>query len=116
MTEKEVPPVDRSAVCVVGEAAAPGVPNRERREDGQQRGHVILCEEERAKGYVRPVRRKYQHIKCGVITTMPQACAETYARDPAFYSHTFCCGCNDYFPVGQEGEFVWDGSPEKVGT
>lgn len=46
---------------------------------------------------------------------MPQACAETYAAQPGFYGTTFCCHCADYFPVGADGEFVWeDGS--KVGT
>lgn len=83
---------------------------------GQQRGYVVLSEEERAKGFVRPVRRSYVHEKCGVKTTMGQALAETYARDPYFYSGTFCCGCGAHFPVGEDGEFVWDGTNEKVGS
>lgn len=83
---------------------------------GQQQDYVVLAEEERAKGFVRPVRRSYRHLKCGVVTTMGQALAETYARDPAFYSGTFCCGCGTHFPVGADGEFVWDGTDEKVGT
>jgi hypothetical protein len=33
-----------------------------------------------------------------------------------FYSGTFCCGCGTHFPVGETGEFVWDGTNEKVGT
>jgi hypothetical protein len=28
---------------------------------------------------------------------------------------TFCCGCRAHFPVGEDGEFVWDGTNEKVG-
>ena len=84
--------------------------------NGQQQGYVVLADEERAKGFVRPVRRAYKHLKCGVVTTMGQTLAETYARDPAFYSGTFCCGCGTHFPVGQAGEFVWDGTSEKVGT
>lgn len=83
---------------------------------GQQQGYVVLSEEERAKGFVRPVRRSYKHLKCGVVTTMAQSIAETYARDPHFYSGTFCCGCGSHFPVGDKGEFVWDGTNEKVGT
>ncbi len=83
---------------------------------GQQKGYVVLAEEERAKGFVRPVRRSYVHLKCGTVTTMGQTLAETYARDPHFYSGTFCCGCGTHFPVGAEGEFVWDGTTEKVGT
>jgi hypothetical protein len=53
---------------------------------------------------------------CGVMTTMSQAIAETYAQSPEFYGKTYCAGCQDYFPVGASGEFVWDGTDEKVGT
>lgn len=53
---------------------------------------------------------------CGVVTTMGQAIAETYARQPGFYGSTFCCGCGKYLPVGAAGEFVWDGTDERVGT
>ena len=131
---------------------------------GMQKGYVVLCPEERAKGFVRPVRRSYKHVGvkprgtiemleepyicdcktyvavdrfelqdgkkagtyltkyeveqvkksgcfggCGTVTTMGQALAETYARDPKFYSGTFCCGCGTHFPVAG---FTWvpDGS------
>jgi hypothetical protein len=83
---------------------------------GMQKDYVVLAEEERAKGFVRPVRRSYIHLKCGVVTTMAQTIAETYARNPHFYSGTYCCGCGAHFPVGPAGEFVWDGTDEKVGT
>lgn len=83
---------------------------------GQQLGYVVLADEERAKGFVRPVRRTYTHLKCGVDTTMGVTLAETYARDPKFYSGTFCCRCRAHFPVGPDGEFVWAGTSEKVGT
>ena len=84
--------------------------------NGQQVGYKVLADEERAKGFVRPVRRSYVHEKCGTLTTMGQTLAETYARNPKFYSGTFCCGCGTHFPVGAEGEFVWADSAEKVGT
>lgn len=83
---------------------------------GMQKGYVVLSAEERAKGFVRPVRRTYRHLTCGTTTTMGLALAETYARDPFFYSGTFCVACGKHFPVGEDGEFVWDGSDEKVGT
>lgn len=83
---------------------------------GQQRDYVVLAEEERAKGFKRPVRRSYRHLKCGGLTTMAPTIAETYARDPEFYSGTFCCTCGAHFPIGVNGEFVWDGTNEKVGT
>lgn len=83
---------------------------------GQQEAYVVLAEEERAKGFVRPVRRSYKHLKCGTVTTMGQTLAETYARNPSFYSGTFCCGCGNHFPVGADGEFTWADTNEKVGT
>jgi hypothetical protein len=147
---------------------ASGVPTLERLPDGQHLDHWVLSAEERAKGFVRPVRRSYVHVGipgpkhplrdltseelerhaqfgyvkyeaypesssivghfwtqaqldkigggCGVVTTMGAAIAETYARNPAFYGSTFCCGCGQYLRVGEAGEFVWDGTQERVGT
>lgn len=83
---------------------------------GMQKGYVVLSTDERAKGFVRPVRRSYVHDKCGSVTTMGQAIAETYARDPFFYSGTYCACCHAHFPVGAHGEFTWSGTNEKVGT
>jgi len=83
---------------------------------GMQKAYVVLSEEERAKGFVRPVRDSYLHLTCGTVTTMGQALAETYARKPDFYSGTFCAGCRNHFPVGEEGEFVWKNTDIKVGT
>ncbi len=37
---------------------------------GQHGAYYILPEEERAKGYVRPLRYSYVHKKCGALTTM----------------------------------------------
>ena len=85
-------------------------------ETGMQKGYVVLAEEERAKGFVRPVRRSYRHLKCGAVTTMGITIAETFARDPYFYSGTFCGRCRAHFPVGEDGEFVWDNINERVGT
>lgn len=53
---------------------------------------------------------------CGTATTMADSLAETYAREPRFYGATFCCGCKTHLPVGERGEFVWDGTQERVGT
>lgn len=91
---------------------------RETRADGQQGAYLVLSEEERAKGFVRPVRRKYKHLACGTVTTMGQAIAETYARDPGYYSGTFCCHCGKHFPLsdGNRHAFVWDGDGSPVGS
>jgi len=53
---------------------------------------------------------------CNTITTMAQSLAETYARDPNFYGGTMCTHCKTHFPVGEKGEFVWEGTDIKVGT
>lgn len=78
--------------------------------------YLVLSDEERAKGFVRPVRRAYIHETCNSVTYMGQALAETYARDPKFYGATWCVHCRMHRPVGEHGEFVWDGTDEKVGT
>lgn len=133
---------------------------------GMQRAYIILTEEERAKGFVRPVRYSYRHVGmrptyqtrplteeekerflekligyvayekypedsgisgrfwtqaqldsgCGQVTTMGQALAETCARDPSFYGATFCATCREHYAVGPKGEFVWEGTSERVGT
>lgn len=50
---------------------------------------------------------------CGKSTTMGNALAETYARDPKFYGATFCVHCAAHFPVDQ---FIWAGTTERVGS
>ena len=134
----------------------------------QSKAYLILSEEERAKGFVRPVRQSYKHVGrpgpasglrdlteeertryadygyvkyeeypedshvlgrfwtqemldkinngCQVVTKMSLPLAETYARQPDFYGATFCYGCSMHLPVGADGEFVWDGTEERVGT
>ena len=111
-----VPPVDRSQRTLTD--GSPVTPDHREinPRTGQQKGYVVLSAEERAKGFVRPVRHSYKHLTCGTVTTMGRALAETYARDPSFYSGTFCCGCGSHFPVGDDGEFVWADTNEKVGT
>jgi hypothetical protein len=129
--EKPVPPVDRTKTTLTD--GSPVTPDhREIQPDGMQKGYVVLSQEERSKGFVRPVRRTYVHVGvppegrkfeypvtktfpggCGTRTTMGLALAETYARDPYFYSGTFCCGCGTHRPLE---EFVWEGTTEQVGS
>lgn len=112
-------PVDRAARTLTDGSPVTD-DHRDLLPSGQQKGYVVLSDAERAKGFVRPVRDAYRHIKCKSITTMGRALAETYARDPAFYSGTFCSSCRSHFPVGEDGEFTWyenDGTEgPKVGT
>lgn len=88
---------------------------------GMQRDYMVLSLEERTKGFVKPVRRSYIHaypnetdrqIGCGGETTMGTALAETYARNPRFYTGTFCVHCRAHFPLNQ---FIWDGGGELNG-
>ena len=87
--------------------------HKDLKENGQQKGYVVLCPEERAKGYVRPLRYSYVHKECGSVTTMAHSIAETYARDPKFYNGTYCGLCASHFPLDQ---FVWDGTDDVVGS
>lgn len=73
----------------------------------QAPAYLVLSEEDRAAGFVRPVRLSYWHTVCGVVTTMAREIAETYARAPGFYGATFCAGCQQHRPVGAGGEFHW---------
>lgn len=151
----------------VGITTDPSDPNLKRtRGDGQQECYLVLSDEERAKGFVRPVRRSYRHVGqrpkhptrpltdaehqqysqfgyvcyeeyprsgdgavtgrfwtqaqldsgCGQVTTMGQAIAETYARDPKFYGSTYCVYCGKHLRVGQDGEFVWEPDGSRVGS
>jgi hypothetical protein len=165
------PPVDETQRAVSGRAHVIGEPDQTVVASGQHREYVVLTDAERAKGFVRPVRRSYRHLGtdgpqnplrdltpeeatryepfkyvkyeeylgraetdsvlgrfwtqeqldkvgkgCGSVTTMARDIAETYARSPRFYGSTFCVGCGTHLPVGAEGEFVWEGTNEKVGT
>lgn len=79
----------------------------------QAKKYLVLSEEERAKGFVRPVRRSYRHSHCGEVTTMSQAIAETYARNPKFYGATYCGACQMHKPVF---EFTWLDDNTEVGS
>lgn len=82
---------------------------RKIRPDGQQENYLVLSAEERAKGFVRPLRSSYRHLACTGITSMGPALSETYARNPKFYGGTFCCNCGEHFPLK-----LPDGSPAFV--
>ena len=83
----------------------------------QHEVYLILSDEERAKGFVRPLRLSYIHDRgdsaCGTVTRMGLALCETYARDPKFYGATYCVGCGKHLSVA---EFSWDEDGEQVGS
>jgi hypothetical protein len=72
--------------------------------NGMQEAYLVLSAEERAKGFVRPLRTSYRHTVCGTVTRMGLDIAETYARDPNFYGGTYCMECRQHLPVS---EFMW---------
>lgn len=82
----------------------------------QNEVYLVLSEEERAKGFLRPVRYSYIHRRgaaCGIETKMGLVLCETYARDPYFYGSTYCCGCSKHLPVA---EFDWAIDGKQVGS
>lgn len=123
----------RDSTTTDGKPPAEGLENapapQPDRGDGQHGAYWVLTEDERAKGFVRPVRDTYQHVGpppegsadrqgkgCGTTTTMSRPIAETYAAQPDYYGSTFCVKCGGHFKVGELGEFVWAGTKERVGT
>ena len=101
------------AMCTTTGESVEEVRRKQTNATGQHDGYIVLCPDERAKGFVRPYRDKYRHLTCGTETTMDRALSETYARDPSFYGATFCCRCNAHFPVA---EFVWTADGQPVGS
>lgn len=79
----------------------------------QNEVYLVLSEEERAKGFVRPYRDSYIHKACGKETIMGRALSETYARRPTFYGATYCSHCGKHLPVE---EFTWTADGQQVGS
>ena len=114
MHEHEQDEQGRQMCTTSGEApSAVRSKQREHGNTGQHSSYIVLCEEERQKGFVRPYRDAYKHLTCGSVTTMGRALSETYARDPSFYGSTFCVRCNRHFPVA---DFVWTADGQPVGS
>lgn len=111
--QRDVPPVDRTKLCTTDGRPVAEARASQTSETGQHPSYIVLCDEERAKGFVRPYRDRYKHTTCGGVTTMGRSLSETYARDPGFYGVTFCCQCNRHLPVS---EFVWTADGQQVGS
>ena len=82
-------------------------------ENGLNEKYLVLPQEEIEKGFVRPFRDLYVHKECGVATRIGVKIAETYARDPSFYSMTYCSKCQKHRPVQ---EFHWATDNQDVGS
>lgn len=87
---------------------------RKIKENGQQESYLVLPQEERDKGYVRPYFETYTHVKCRTETRMGSSIAATYARNPKFYGATFCCHCGTHLHLmtADGPQFLWpNGKP-----
>jgi hypothetical protein len=164
MSEERTP---SPAMCTTSGEPVDVVRANQTAETGQHASYIVLCPDERAKGFVRPYRDAYKHVGmagpdpqnrlthsqsqpesfielaprsdphnhdepaerivrywtreqiaaagkgCGTVTTMGRALSETYARQPTFYTHTFCVYCNQHLLVA---EFVWTLDGARVGS
>jgi len=72
------------------------------KENGQQKGYVVLCPEERAKGYVRPLRDSYVHVGLKPKYPLRDLTEEEHKR----FSHGGFVKYEEYPPdSGQVGRF-----------
>lgn len=104
---------DEPAKCTTSGESVAKVRAEQTESVGQHKAYIILCDEEREKGFVKPYRDSYRHRTCGTTTRMGRTIAETYARDPYFYSATFCVCCNTHKPLA---EFTWEPDGEPMDT
>lgn len=103
----------KPGVCTTSGEAPDKVRAEQTEATGQHKAYLVLCDAERAKGFVKPCRDSYKHLKCGTVTRMGLSIAETYARDPYFYGATFCVYCNKHLPLS---EFKWEPDGEPMDT
>lgn len=104
---------DEQKMCTTSGEAVAEVRAGQTQPTGQHKAYLILCDAERAKGFIKPVRETYRHRACGRTTTMALRIAETYARDPYFYGATFCVSCDVHRPLA---EFTWEPDGEPMDT
>jgi hypothetical protein len=57
-----LPPVDRSAFCTTNGKTPEEVRASQKGETGMHDGYIVLCDAERAKGFQRPYRDRYEHV------------------------------------------------------
>lgn len=84
----------------------------QKKADGQYERYPssVLLGDDGKPAYKQPIRNKYRHKRCGVVTLMrgDDLCL-TYATNPGYYGATFCMGCREHLPIS---EFVWE--PDNV--
>jgi hypothetical protein len=97
---KDIPPVDRTKTCTTSGEPVDKVRAEQTEPTGQHKAYIMLCEEERKKGFVRPYRDSYKHV--GIRPTYPtrELTAEEHERYDPFGYVSF-----EEYP---------EGSPEKI--
>lgn len=102
---QDVPPADRSALCTTNGKPVEEVRAGQTNETGQHDGYIVLCAEERAKGFVRPYRDAYKHVG-------PLACGYRPPNDDL----TICERAPGHSGSHQGGGSSWAGgeAPEDV--
>lgn len=67
----------------------------EQREDGQYENYPTIEDGD----FEQEPRETYIHQECGTRTTMTGDLPESVARDPTYYTKTYCAGCQTHVPV-----------------
>lgn len=75
-----------------------------------------LTAEEVAAGYIRPLRDRYTHGRCGKVTVLTKVVADSFARLPGGFGKIWCAACRGGFRSGPDGDFTWVEDGSKVGT
>lgn len=60
--KRDPPPVDRTKLCTTDGRSPEDARASQTNETGQHASYIVLCDEERAKGFVRPYRDSYRHV------------------------------------------------------
>lgn len=80
----------------------------EQREDGQYENYPTIG----AGDVQQAPRDTYVHVDgCGQTTSMTGDLPVSVARDPEYYSKTYCAGCQEHVPVE---EVEWDDGEDWV--
>ena len=78
----------------------------------QEKTETELSDNERARGFVRPLRNTNKHPECGGITLMSDKIAENMAKKPNHYDEMYCIDCKTSAPLDK---FIWHGTDIKLG-
>jgi len=85
----------------------------EKRSDGQYENYPTIDNGD----FEQPVRDEYVHEGCSSTTKMTGDLPESVARNPHYYTKTFCVGCGKHVPVSEvywkEDKCNWDEAPEE---